>query len=290
MYNFISINVKCPHCGQSLMDKEHKLDNESSIYMNLDLNKKKGNIRLSSVYGSFNYMSDFDVADKAVAEFLCPHCKGLLSTSTQCASCEAPIVDLILDMGGKVSFCSRRGCHQHAIQIEDLSLVLNKFYDAYAYRGKDNLHDAHHHIHHKTEVKKDEHNEIIETGTMLYLHCPHCKKSLIEDKKLKLKLVKQNGELGFIMLSPYLNVFTSMSTIQNPEDTMAGDLKCFHCDHSLMITDISCNTCKSTVARLSLSVRNKMVDFYICSKKGCKWHGLNEEQLEDIKLDDSMEW
>ena len=45
-----------------------------------------------------------------------------------------------------------------------------------------------------------------------------------------------------------------------------------------------------TGARIALNVRNKMLDFYICSKKGCRWHGLNQEDINEIRLEDSMEW
>lgn len=31
MYEFISLKLKCPECGKSLMDEEHKVDNESSM-------------------------------------------------------------------------------------------------------------------------------------------------------------------------------------------------------------------------------------------------------------------
>ena len=30
--------------------------------------------------------------------------------------------------------------------------------------------------------------------------------------------------------------------------------------------------------------------FYICSRKGCTWHGLNKNDLENIRLEDSLEW
>jgi hypothetical protein len=33
-----------------------------------------------------------------------------------------------------------------------------------------------------------------------------------------------------------------------------------------------------------------MIDFFICAKKGCTWHGLNKKDLDDIRLEDSVEW
>ena len=33
-----------------------------------------------------------------------------------------------------------------------------------------------------------------------------------------------------------------------------------------------------------------LVDFHICSKKGCTWHGLSREDMDDIRLEQSLEW
>jgi rRNA maturation endonuclease Nob1 len=57
-----------------------------------------------------------------------------------------------------------------------------------------------------------------------------------------------------------------------------------------MKTEKTCELCGSPVARISLSARSKLIDFYICSKKGCRWHGLSEDDINEIKLEDSLEW
>ena len=142
---------------------------------------------------------------------------------------------------------------------------------------------------HVREIKKtSEKKEIIESGTFLQTYCPHCKKTLIEDGMLKVKI--QNGESGFLMLSPYLNVFSSKSTIFLPEDKTIKDVSCPHCDNTLIAENIDCGKCGSPVAKIALSARTKLLDFYLCTKKGCKWHGLSEGDLYDIRLDDSDEW
>ena len=43
-------------------------------------------------------------------------------------------------------------------------------------------------------------------------------------------------------------------------------------------------------AKINVSASSKLIDFYICTKKGCKWHGLSEEDLYSIKLEESDEW
>jgi uncharacterized OB-fold protein len=75
-----------------------------------------------------------------------------------------------------------------------------------------------------------------------------------------------------------------------PEDKIVGDLVCPHCDHTLIVPDKNCEKCGSPVARISVSARVKLIDFYICTKKGCRWHGLSENDLYEIRLEDSNEW
>jgi hypothetical protein len=288
MYNFVSVNVKCPHCGVSLMDDEYVIDNEPSILMDIELKGKRGTIRLSSVYGSFNYLSTIELPLDQVVHLSCPHCKTELKSAEECDQCQAHMIPFILDIGGKVSICSRVGCNKHMIGFEDLSLALQTLHDEHE-TGKQH-HDTHNN---KRSVNKDkaaEHNEMIKTGTFHNAYCPYCKKSLVEDEQIYLKLIKENGDNGIIMLSPYMNVFASKSTINNPENTIAKDILCYHCDTSLLVKDKICKTCGSAAAKINISARTKFIDFYICSKKGCKWHGLDDKDVDCIRLEDSQGW
>jgi phage FluMu protein Com len=289
--SFVSLNVKCPVCSKALMDNEHKVDNESSIKLMVNIGGKKGFIWLSSIWGSFNYTCNVDLPDNEIAMLYCPHCKSEMNSEELCNLCGAPIVSLILDMGGKVSFCSRKGCKNHNIGFEDLTEAMKKLYQEFGFRDKSYNDD---YIPLK-DVKKpqtvdEENKEIIETGSYLNSYCPHCKKSLITEDMLKLKIINEKDEEGFVMLSPYLNVFSSKSTVYLSEDKTVKDIKCHHCDKSLIMNDIPCELCGSKVAKIMVSARTKMVDFYICSKKGCRWHGVNKKDMEDIRLEDSLEW
>ena len=287
MYNFLSLNLKCPHCSTSLMDPNTLVDNAHSVALLIDAGKNKGDINLSSIYGSFNYICNIDSKKDEIAVFSCPHCGKEVITKSECNVCKAPMATLVLDMGGKISFCSRRGCQNHNVQFEDLNNVLRKMYQEYGYQ-KLNDYDAADIVHPKTD--KNEDLEIIETGAFLHAYCPHCRKSLIESDMLKLKLVNEQNEEGYILSSPYLNVFSSKSTLFLAEGKPVGDLRCFHCNHTLMVKDRKCDVCESPVGAISISARSKLIDFFLCSKKGCRWHGLSEEDLSDIKLDDSLEW
>ncbi|MEA3478867.1 MAG: hypothetical protein U9R60_11850 [Bacteroidota bacterium] len=285
MYDFISLSLKCPICNESLMDDEHMVDNQASIKLNIEIGAKKGIIRLSSIYGSFNHDTDVEMLKDEVAKFFCPHCETHITSENECLACGANMVPFYLHMGGKVTICSRNGCKNHVVEFEDLSVAMKRLYQEFGYDGKVRARQPI--VPHKEE-EKDEVTEIIESGTFLQTYCPHCSKSLIEDEMLKVKIT--NGEEGVLLLSPYLNVFSSKSTIFLPEDKVVKDLKCFHCDTSLLDTSKDCEKCGSPVAKISVSARTKLIDFYICTKKGCKWHGLNADDFYNIRLEDSLEW
>lgn len=287
MYDFLALKVKCPVCSKSLMDKQKLVDNEPSIKLNIEIGGKKGTINLSSIYGSYNYVTPLDLPNGEVAKFSCPHCNASLKDQNSCLSCDAPMTHFYLDMGGKISICSRSGCKNHKAEFEDLTVALNKLYQDYGLAGN---HRGNKKADTPVEEKKevDPHKEIIESGSFLQAYCPHCNKSLIEDEQLKLKI--KNDEEGYIMLSPYLNVFTTKSTIYLPEDKIVDDLQCFHCEKSLIKDEKKCEKCGSATAKIAVSARTKLLDFYICTKKGCKWHGLCEEDYYDIRLEDSLEW
>lgn len=290
-FNFISLKVKCPVCNHSLMDEDQKVDNEASIKLNIQTPERTGTIRLSSIYGSYNFSSDIPIDPDTVVVLSCPHCKSSIASTEECSACQAPMSYVLLDIGGKINFCSRKGCKNHNIGFEDLSNALTILYQEFGLQGNYGSEDS---LSLKQDKKKktkdDEHKEILESGSFLLTYCPHCRKSLIEEEMLKIKVMKKNGETGTVLLSPYLNVFSSKSTIFLPEDESVSDFMCFHCDKSLIISDKSCDRCGSNVAKILVGARSKMIDFYICTKKGCTWHGLSKEDLDAIRLDDSLEW
>lgn len=290
MYEFVALSLKCRFCGESLMDKSVLVDNEASIKLNVKQGQNKGVIHLSSIYGSYNYTCNFDIPKGEMAKFTCPHCEKNMNSDAECLSCGGEMVPFYLDMGGKVSICARSGCKNHHVEFEDLSLALRKLYQEYGFRGRKYPKDerSKENPESKIAIEPTEEQEIIESGTFLQSYCPHCRKSLIENEMLKLKII--NGEEGFLLLSPYLNSFTSKSTIFLPEDKAVTDIKCHHCDTSLVVEDKSCGKCSSPISKIHVSASSKLIDFYICTKKGCKWHGLSEEDLYSIKLEESDEW
>ncbi|KPK81507.1 MAG: hypothetical protein AMS27_15440 [Bacteroides sp. SM23_62_1] len=290
MFNLISLKVKCPVCGHSLMNEKQLVDNCPSIQLGVMVGEKKGTINLSSVYESYNYLSDIETPENELIRLFCPHCNSEIKSRTDCDACNAPMIPLDLELGGNVSICSRIGCTNHFVKFVDFSFALKQLYIDSGYLERPYDEDM-------TgswkplgmSADEEEKIEVIKTGTFLHTYCPYCKKSLIEKGTIKLK-VKRNGKSGFLMLSPYLNVFTSKSTIYLPENEFIGDISCFHCDKTLILSDEKCKECGSDIARIMVSARKRLFDFYICSKKGCKWHGLSKEDINDIRLEDSLEW
>ncbi len=289
MDNLITLSLKCPHCGKSLMDDDQLVDGAPSIRLIYQIGKLRDVIRFSSFYGSYNYSSVSPVPDGEIASFFCPNCKTEIKSDHSCETCKTPMVTLILDSGGKVSFCPKSGCKDHKVEFDDPNLALMLFYRKFGFRGRDYPKD----LDLRTEIvethdEEDSKKEIIKTGAFLQTYCPHCRKSLIENNMLKIKIKgKVHGEL---LLSPYLNVYTLDSSISLTENESVGDMVCPHCEVSIIDSHRTCKLCDSTVARFSVSARTKLIDFFVCSKKGCKWHGLSDEDVENIRLEDSSEW
>jgi ssDNA-binding Zn-finger/Zn-ribbon topoisomerase 1 len=132
-----SVNVKCPHCGKSLMDKNKIIDGKPAIAVKITYGGKKSILYLSSVYGSYNIETDLDVPKSKIAGFRCIHCNADLKIERRCDLCRAQMVSFALVGGGKVSICSRRGCRKHVIEFEDPQKELEAFYRSYIKEYKD---------------------------------------------------------------------------------------------------------------------------------------------------------
>lgn len=289
MDSLVTLHLKCPNCEQSLMDHEKLIDSEPSIRLIFQIGNLRDVIRLSSLYGSYNYETSLTVKEGDIASFFCPQCKTEIKSKHVCQTCGTDMVPLVLKTGGKLSFCPKSGCKDHKIEFDDPSMALRIFYRHFGFRGRDYPSDLDLRVTVAEPVKKvDKYEEIIKTGAFLQTYCPHCHKSLIDGNMLKIKII--GSEVGELKLSPYLNVYTLESTIGLPENEPIADMVCPYCETSFIEEDKDCDLCHSDVARFCVTARTKVIDFYVCSKKGCKWHGLSDEDLDNIRLEDSAEW
>lgn len=127
----ISLNVLCPYCHKSLMDNEVKLSNYPSIKLNICTRNERGVIHLCSIYECYDHVSNIELIKGDVVEMCCPHCNKELLSKEECIECGAPMVNMVLKIGGGVSICSRCGCPSHYVAFQDIHTELEKFYEEY---------------------------------------------------------------------------------------------------------------------------------------------------------------
>jgi len=111
------INVSCPRCNHSLKDETFAIDGYPSIRVTISSDHKQGWLRLSCLYGSYNFVSEFDIPVGEAVSFLCPHCGVEFPSTSDCSVCTAPMVPMLVDAGGIVQICSRRGCKNHMLDL-----------------------------------------------------------------------------------------------------------------------------------------------------------------------------
>jgi len=123
--------------------------------------------------------------------------------------------------------------------------------------------------------------------THLNTYCPFCHQSFnVEKKDEKLVVFKAifKGQEMDLSLSPYLDVFESITSIEMKEGELLDDLICPYCSKSLISKDIKCGECGSDVGEIIISAASRLIPFFICLKKGCEWHGLTKADERKIKL------
>jgi len=128
----IQVNVKCPYCKRSLMDDEHMIDGKPSIKVNIQSGNRLGDLYLSSLYGSYEIISEMDLTKGEIYIFSCTHCNSVLTTKNLCEKCSAPMVAFEFIRGSKILICSRRSCKKHLIEFEDLEKEISAFYNVYS--------------------------------------------------------------------------------------------------------------------------------------------------------------
>ena len=111
------IDVNCPHCSRSFRDETFVIDGYPSLKINFVMNGKKGWLRLSSLYGSYNVSTEFEIPEGTVVSFTCPHCNSEVNSTSDCSDCGAPMIHMLVNGGGTIQICSRRGCKNHMLDL-----------------------------------------------------------------------------------------------------------------------------------------------------------------------------
>lgn len=111
------LDVNCPHCNHSLKDETFTIDGHPSIRVIISFDHKQGWLRLSCLYGSYNSVSEYDAPPDSVVGMCCPHCGVEFPSTSDCPMCGAPMVPMLVNGGGIVQICSRRGCKHHMLDL-----------------------------------------------------------------------------------------------------------------------------------------------------------------------------
>jgi hypothetical protein len=128
-------------------------------------------------------------------------------------------------------------------------------------------------------VKSETEPKGILAGTELSTFCPHCHQALNvfdpASRQIWVRLnVSVDGEKGELLLSPRFDVFERQASICLIEGRAVDDVSCPHCGQSL-VEQRACDECGAPAARLVIYAQSKLVDFSICTKVGCHWHGMS---------------
>ncbi len=129
----VSISIKCPLCGKSLMDEGVHLHERASVKLNIETEHDRGVLWLSCVYGDCTKKLDIEINDGEIVDMFCPHCNKELSIKENCDECGAPLVSFVIKAGGIVRICSRKGCNNHHIIFKEIGTELSKFYFEYGF-------------------------------------------------------------------------------------------------------------------------------------------------------------
>ncbi len=117
------VEVSCPRCNHSLMDRERYIDGYPSIRVTVSFHLKHGWLRLSCLYGSFSVDYEYEVPKDTVVNFFCPHCHAELVGASALFYLRCPHGSHVGPWrGGLVQICSRRGCKGHMLDLTGVNL------------------------------------------------------------------------------------------------------------------------------------------------------------------------
>ena len=111
------IDVSCPHCNHSLMDETFTIDGYPSIKFRVFFDHEDGWLRLSCLYGSYSVSTELEIPTNTVVKFCCPDCRVQPPSTSDCSTCGAPMVPMLVYGGGLLQICSRRGCRNHMLDL-----------------------------------------------------------------------------------------------------------------------------------------------------------------------------
>ncbi|HNW60293.1 MAG TPA: hypothetical protein PKI62_11500 [bacterium] len=125
-------NASCPN-GHSLMDESHLISGYPSVTVLARYDDEMGQVHLDPIYGSFKNISQINVPEGELVEFLCPVCQVSLQDAGQrCTVCSAPMFAMQLPKGGIVEGCLRNGCQFHNLKLVSSDELVQRLYESHS--------------------------------------------------------------------------------------------------------------------------------------------------------------
>ena len=116
------LQVSCPVCKQSLLDPDYPMEGYPSVTLQVSCNGTKGQLRMSSLYGSKTCDLEHPIPVNSLSKFYCPHCAGELPSFTNCAECGSPMATLQVREGCAWEVCTRQGCEGHLLNLNQTNM------------------------------------------------------------------------------------------------------------------------------------------------------------------------
>ncbi len=256
------LSCLCPHCGESLIE-------DACLVLDVEReDQQSGRIHLSPQLNVFDATSTIDLAHGVeVADLRCSRCsRSLQREEVRCEACGSRVAHLVIDHdGARTEFflCLRRGCHWHNVTPAARSWLI---LEAVGFH------------------RPDRPAELIRSGTPLDCSCPHCTHTLIDGDDLVVKVKNNAGDQGWLHLSPCLNDFRASCTIALANASSTVEMLCPFCETSLVVRDEPCELCGASTARVHVSTSKGHVGFHVCTRRGCYYHGLDDD-LAELQLE-----
>ena len=99
------------------MNPDHLIDGHASVQLTAAYAGEKQTVRFSSLYGSGAVEYERDIPIDAASDFFCPHCNGALKGNASCPECDCPMAPMLVEGGGLVQICTKRGCKGHTLDL-----------------------------------------------------------------------------------------------------------------------------------------------------------------------------
>jgi ribosomal protein S27E len=126
----------------------------------------------------------------------------------------------------------------------------------------------------------------------LHAYCPKCSAKLIKGSNVRLIAVGEEGTEEILELAVYLNIYEAEhkhSIIMRPTGEFK-DVKCPHCNQSIVHPTVMCQVCGSHAAEMSVAAVHTKVPFFFCMNIGCQWDGMSQEDELLLIQDSSRQW